>query len=155
FLSRQISEARKQMKQAEATLRRFARAHPSVAANQEHKLDTARMTELSALLTKAEGTRATFETRYEFLTKPHSDPTAYFLDRPGVQKLRLALLDVQAQRAGLDSRLGPNHPQIQELSRLEDELQKQLQAEVKRGVASARAQFDAAKLREDRLRKKL
>src|SRR5262249_18278861 len=43
----------------------------------------------------------------------------------------------------------------QELSRLEDELQKQLQAEVKRGVASARAQFDAAKLREDRLRKKL
>ena len=155
FLSRQLQEARKGMKRAEAALRRFARSHPKVAANQEHKLDAARMSELSTLLTKAEGTRATYETRYQFLTKAHSDPTAYFLDRPGVQKLRLALLDVQAQRAGLDSRLGPNHPQIQELARLESELEKQLQSEVKRGVASARAHFDAAKLREDRLRKKL
>jgi capsular exopolysaccharide synthesis family protein len=155
FLSRQLGEARKGMRRAEATLRRFARTHAKVAANQEHKLDAARMAELSTLLTKAEGTRATYETRYEFLTKAHSDPTAYFLDRPGVQKLRLALLDVQAQRAGLDARLGPNHPQIQELASLESELEKQLQSEVKRGIASARAHFDAAKLREDRLRKKL
>jgi capsular exopolysaccharide synthesis family protein len=155
FLSRQLGEARKQMKRAENALRRFARTHPKVAANQEHKLDTARMTELSALLTKAEGTRASFESRYQFLTSAHSDPTAFFLDQPGVQKLRLAILDVQAQRAALDQRLGPNHPQIQELARLESELTKQLQGEVKRGVASAHAHFDAAKMREDRLRQKL
>ncbi len=115
FLGKQIEEARVQADRAEDALRAFATEHPNVAVNQEQKLVGQQIAELSALVSKAEGDRVTLETRYEFLTQPESNPVAYFLDQPGIQKLHLAVLDLQAQRAALDGRLGPNHPQMLEL----------------------------------------
>ncbi len=130
FLGQQITQARTQVARAEDALRAFAIVHPNVAVNEEQKLVGQRMTDLTSLITKAEGARVTMETRYEFLTRPDSDPLAYFLDRPSIQKLHLAILDLRAQRAALDGRLGPNHPQVQELTRGERELGSQLRSEV-------------------------
>ena len=155
FLGRKLAAARKKVKLAEASLDRFAERHPDVAVDQEHRIGGQRIAELSTLLTRAEAARVGLESRYEFLTSRDADPLAYFLDSPAVEKLRLALLDVRAQRAGFDSRLGENHPRMLELKRLEDEISGQLRAEVNRGVASVRAHYDAARERETRLRTKL
>src|SRR5881397_4452442 len=130
FLGRQLLESRQQLEKAQDALARFAADHPNVAINEEQKIVGQRIGEVSSLLTKVEGTRLNLETRYEFLTTPGSDALAYFLDRPGVQKLHLALLDMRAQRAGLGQRLGPKHPQILELGRQQAEIEQQLGAEV-------------------------
>src|SRR5213079_1053925 len=112
--------------------------------------------DLSKQLTDAEGTRLSLQSRYRFLgEKPHGDLLAYFLDRPGLQKLHLALLDIREQRAGLEGRLGPRHPQVQELRRQQAEIEAQLRAEVEQEVAAIRTRYDAAKLSEDDLRRKL
>jgi capsular exopolysaccharide synthesis family protein len=95
------------------------------------------------------------ESQYEFLSNAHTDPLGYFLDHPGVEKLRLALLDVQAQEAALDGRLGENHPRMIELKRLETELAHQIRAEIGRDVASVHARYDAASARETRIRERL
>jgi len=155
FLGRQLLESRQQLDKAQDTLGRFAADHPNVAINQEQKTVAQRIGEVSSLLTKVEGTRLNLESRYQFLTTPGSDPLAYFLDRPGVQKLHLALLDLRAQRAGLLQRLGQNHPQMLELARNEAELERQLDAEVAAETASVRARYDAARLREEALRHKM
>jgi capsular exopolysaccharide synthesis family protein len=155
FLARKLGDAKKRVKRAEQALDRFASRYPNVAVDREHKVGGQRIAELSNLLTRAEADRVGLEGRYQFLTSPKADPLAYFLDQPGVQKLRLALLDVQAQRAGLDSRLGENHPRMQELKRLEDEISMQLRTEVSRDVASVRAHYDASREREERLHRKL
>ncbi|HLY38005.1 MAG TPA: polysaccharide biosynthesis tyrosine autokinase [Candidatus Binatia bacterium] len=155
FLEKKIAESKKRLKRAEEALDRFATQHPDVMVDQEHKVGGQRITELSTMLTQAETDRVSLESRYEFLNSPNADPLAYFLDRPGVEKLRLALLDVQAQKAGLDERLGENHPRMVELRRLESELSGQLRAEVNRGVSGVRSHYTAAKQREDRLRRKL
>jgi succinoglycan biosynthesis transport protein ExoP len=155
FLGQKIVEASKRVKRADAALDRFATRHPDVAVDEEHKVGGQRILELSTLLTRAETDRVALEGRYQFLTNPRSDPLAYFLDRPGVEKLRLALLDVQAQRAGFDERLGENHPRMVELGRLQSEIGDQLKGEVARDVASVRAHYDAAREREEGLRRKL
>lgn len=155
FLGEQITEARAQVDRAETALRTFGKAHPNVVVNEEHKLTGQRTTDLASLISKAEGTRITMETRYDFLTRPTSDTLAYFLDRPGIQKLHLSLLELQAQRAALDGRLGESHPQIQELAREEHEVGEQLRTEVDKEVAAVRARHDAARLREDGLRQRL
>lgn len=155
FLGRQLRESREQVQQAEEALGRFSTEHPDVAVNQEQKVVAQRIGELSTLLSKAEGTRLAYQTRYEFLTTPTADPAAYFLDRQGVQKLHLAVLDLRAQRAGLADRLGPNHPQMVEIRRQEAEITAQLDAEVAQEVASVRAKYDAAVGREDSLRRKI
>lgn len=155
FLGEQLREARDKIDRAEASLRAFSAEHPSVAIDQEHKVITQRIAELSTLLTKAEGARLSLETRYEFLTRPESDATAYFLDSPGVQKLRLALLDLDAHRAGLSDRIGSNHPEMMALDLQRTAVTKQLDAEVKREIASVRARHDAQQLRETRLREKV
>ena len=155
FLGHQLLEARTQVTQAEAALGAFASEHPNVAVNQEQKVIEQRITDVSQLLTKAEGSRLALETRYEFLVHPKSEALSYFLDKPGVQKLHLALLDLRAQRATLLERLGPNHVQMQELHRNEVEIERQLHAEVGEETAAVRAKFEATKLREDALRHKV
>jgi capsular exopolysaccharide synthesis family protein len=155
FLTQKLATARKRVKAAEAALERFAGQHPAVAVEKEQRVGGQQIVELSSLLTKAEATRVGLESRFAFLSSPRADPLAYFLEQPGVAKLRLALLDVRAQRAGIDARLGDNHPRMIELRRLENEIANQLRTEVSHGVASVRAHYDAAKQREDQLRGKL
>src|SRR5881628_3749953 len=156
FLGRQLEEARQQVQRAEAALNRFAAEHPNVAVNEEQKTVAQRIADLSKQLTDAEGTRLSLQSRYRFLgEKPHGDLLAYFLDRPGLQKLHLALLDIREQRAGLEGRLGPRHPQVQELRRQQAEIEAQLRAEVEQEVEAIRTRYDAAKLSEDDLRGKL
>src|SRR6266481_5330342 len=156
FLGRQLEEARQQVERTEAALGRFAAEHPNVAVNEEQKTVAQRIADLSKQLTDAEGTRLSLQSRYKFLgEKPHGDLLAYFLDRPGLQKLHLTLLDIREQRAGLEGRLGPRHPQVQELRRQQAEIEAQLRAEVEQEVEAIRTRYDAAKLSEDDLRGKL
>src|SRR5437879_6905919 len=116
FLGRQLEEARQQVGRTEAALSHFAAEHPNVAVNEEQKTVAQRIADLSKQLTDAEGTRLSLQSRYKFLgEKPHGDLLAYFLDRPGLQKLHLALLDIREQRAGLAGRLGQRHLQVREL----------------------------------------
>jgi capsular exopolysaccharide synthesis family protein len=155
FLGRQLREAREQVDRAQAALKSFAGEHPEVAVNQEQNTAAQRVAEVSTLLTKAEGTRVTLQSRYEFLTKPGSDPLAYFLDRPGVEKLRLALLDLRARRASMDRRLGPKHPQMMDLRREEAEVERQLHGEVTQERDAVAARYAAAVQRERELRRKI
>jgi capsular exopolysaccharide synthesis family protein len=155
FLGRQIKESREQVESAEAALSRFATEHPNIAVNQEQKTVAQRITEVSTGLTRAEETRVVLQSRWDFITAPTAQPLAYFIDRPGVQKVHMALLDLRADRAGLAERLGPNHPHMLELHRHEVELEDQLRAEVAQETAGLGARLEAAKLREDALRRKL
>ena len=84
------------------------------------------------------------QSRYEFLSRPEGEPLAYLLDRPGIQKLHLSLLDLRAQRAALSNRLDSKHPQMVELRRQEAEITQQLRAEVEQEVAAVRSHYDAA-----------
>jgi len=153
FLTRQLREARQQIGRTQTAVDRFAQEHPRVAADRDQKIVAALIAELSTQATKAEATRTTLESRYRFLALPGTDPLVYFLDRPGIQRLRLMLLDVGAQRAALSQRLGNNHPQLLELARVEAEVGRQLHAEVEQAVAGVRAHYKAARLREERLRR--
>ena len=155
FLDRQAAESQERIVKAEAALGRFAAAHPRVAANQEQQTGGQRIAELSAGLTKYETARLALESRYQFLTRPETETLAYFLDRPGIQKLRLELLSARAQRAGVSQRLGPNHPQMLDLQQLEAELGRQVDTEVQQEVAAIRMHYESSRAREERLRRRL
>ena len=155
FLGQQLRESQQRIERAQASLRAFAAEHPNVAIDDETKVVGQRISELSSLLTKTEGTRVGLESRYEFLTKPDTEPLNYFLDRPGVQKLRLALLDLGAQEASVSDRLGPNHTQMVELRQQAKTIEAQLRTEVEHEVAAVRAHHGALQMREDRVRGKL
>ena len=155
FLSDQLGESKKRVEEAEGLLRAFASEHPNVAVNQEQNTIAQRIGEVSTLLTGAEVERVTLEGRRDLLSEQGSDAIPYFLDRPGIQKLRLELIDLTAQVAALSQRLGPEHPQMLELRRQEKALKRQLHAEVATEIHAIRSQYDAAQLRERSLRRKL
>ncbi len=153
FLGKQLHESRDRVEQAEEALGRFAAAHPNIAINEEHKLVPQRLQELQTLLTKAESSRQSLETKAGFLDGAETERLAYFLGQPGVQKLRLSEVEVAAQMASLAPRLGPNHPQMIELGTQLGAIRKQIATEVAHELASLRAKFSAAKLRESGLRR--
>jgi succinoglycan biosynthesis transport protein ExoP len=155
FLDRQLDESRQRIVHDESALARFAAAYPKVATDQEQKIVGQRLAELSSRLTSYEAERLALESRYHFLIDPDTQALGYFLDQPGIQKLRSGLLGVQAQRAGLGQRLGPNHPEMLDIRNVEQELQRQIDAEVRQEVTGVRTRYDAERAREDRLRRRL
>ena len=78
---------------------------PNVAVNQEQKRVGQRITELVEPAHQGRGHRASrWRAAIEFLDRRRPPiRSAYFLDKPGIQKLHLALLDLRAQRAALDA----------------------------------------------------
>jgi succinoglycan biosynthesis transport protein ExoP len=156
FLEDQLEQSKAQLNRAEEALRQFAAENPNVAVDQEHNLVGKQMQQLSSLALEAEAQRTAAETRYEFLSKSRKEPLAHFLDAsPAIQKLRLALLDVEEQRAVLKLRLGPNHPQMADLRRQAAELSVQLENEIDQEIAAAKARLTAARLQEAELHRKL
>ena len=156
FLGQQLEQSRERLAKAEAALRQFATKHPNVAVNQEHELIGKQIGELSSLVTEAEGKRVAAETEYKSLKKTKQQSLEHlFTESSAIQKLRLALLEIETQRAAFKLRLGPNHSQMTELRRQAAEISSQLRQEVRQEVEAARARYDAARLREDEMRRKL
>jgi succinoglycan biosynthesis transport protein ExoP len=155
FLGEQLREAREKLERSATALRDYASAHPSVAVDNEHDVATERIRGLAELLTKVEGDRVGMEARYDFLKKPGTDTLAYFLSKQGVEKLRLQILDLDAQEATLADRLGKNHPDMVALRQQRTALQQQLEAEVRTETDAVRAKHEALQLRETRLQDKL
>jgi succinoglycan biosynthesis transport protein ExoP len=152
LLAEQIHESEKRVNFAEKALRVFAAEHPNVAVNQEQNSIAQRVNEVSTLLTAAEAERATLQSQHDFLSKPGSDVLTYFLDHPGVQRLRLELLDLRAQVAGRDRRLGPEHPMMKDLEQQRKQLESDLQGEIKNELGAIQSKYKAAVVREERLR---
>ncbi len=155
FLGQQMREARERVERAQQALRRFAAEHPAIAVNEEQKTQAQRVTEVSSELTKAEATRLKLESRFKFLAEPDVDPQAYFIEKPGVQKLYLQLMELQAQEAGLSQELGPKHPDMAALVRQKHMLGTQLAQAVAKETRAVREHYAAAVGRQASLEKKL
>jgi succinoglycan biosynthesis transport protein ExoP len=162
FLDRQLRQSREQVDRTEADLSTFATANPNVAVNQEQKVIGQRIAQASQAFSDAEAQRIAMQSRFEFLSREELDPLPYFLgsdaqdpQAQGIQKLHLALIDVGIQKSTLAERLGPNHPQMVELSRQAAEIKQQLRLELGREVAAVKDRFDAAAMREAGMRNKL
>ena len=155
FLADQIHQSEKRVNAAEKLLRAFAAEHPNVAVNQEQNSIAQRINQVSTLLTATEAERGTLQSRYDLLSKPGSKALPYFLDQPGVQKLRLELLELRAQVAGQDRRLGPEHPRMRDLEQQRKQIETDLQGEIKNELAAIHSKYEAARLQQERLRHQL
>jgi polysaccharide biosynthesis transport protein len=155
FLGQQMREARERVERAQQALRGFAAEHPSIAVNEEQKTQAQRVTEVSSELTKAEAIRLKLESRFEFLGESGRDPLAYFIDKPGVQKLYLQLMDLDAQHAALSNDLGPNHPDMAALARQQSMVDQQLKLAVAKETRAVREYYAAAVERQKSLEQKM
>ncbi len=156
FLAQQLEQSRERLAKAEAALSEFATRHPNVAVNQEHELVSQQIADLSNLVTVAQGKRVLEETRYKSVKSAKNKALErLFTDNPVIDKLRLALRDVETQRAALKLRLGPKHSRMTELNRQAAEISSQLRREVRQEIDAARARYEAARMRETEMRRKM
>lgn len=166
FLDQQIRQAREWLDHAQADLDRFRKDNPKVAMNEEYKEVANRVSQYSAELSKAEAERIDLQSQYEFLSRKGNDPSALFTgvsggerssggSTSGVASLHGALVEIGIQKSTLAGRLGPNHPQMQELTRRENEIRNHMAKELEREVAAVRSRLEAAKGREESIRKAL
>lgn len=155
FLGQQMREARERVERTQQALREFAGEYPAIAVNEEQKTQAQRVTDLSSELTKAEAIRLKLESRFEFLGDADRDPLAYFIDKPGVQKLYLQLMDLEAQHAALGNDLGPNHPDMAALARQRSMVDQQLKLAVAKETRAVREHHAAAAERQKSLEQKL
>jgi len=156
FLDQQLQQSREHVERAAAAVSQFAGEHPNVAVNQEDQLIGTQITDLAGLITEAEGARIAAQSRYQYLSRASTQPGApFFDDNPAIQKLRLVLIDIEAQRSAIETRLGPNHPQMIDLRRETRQLGQRLHNEVRQEVSTARSRYQAAQAREKELQSKL
>lgn len=141
FFDARAKQARERLEQAQAKLSAFQNEKGLVATDERVDIETARLNELSSQLVALQAVAA--ETRSRRGQANNSPETAGdVINNPIVAGLRAELLRLETQLQELNTRLGPNNPQVIDLNTRIASVRGKIGSESRR-IASSVALTDA------------
>lgn len=156
WLEPEIEDLRRRVREAEARVAEY-RARSGLLVGQNNSvLPTQELAELSSELTRARAERSAAEARAATIRAAmgadgRAETTPEVLAAPTVQRLRERQAQIETELADLSASLLDNHPRMRGLRAQLDESGRQLRAEVRKVLASAENEAEAARARESRL----
>ncbi|MDR2015854.1 MAG: chain length determinant protein EpsF [Azoarcus sp.] len=130
----QTKEVRETLEKAQRKLSAYEQEHSILAGDGRFDVENMRLAELSSQLSAAQGQRAESSSRQSQAGSAESLPEV--MGNPVVASLRTELARLEADRSQLLERLGPNHPQIRELSEKISEQSQRVASETQRVASS-------------------
>jgi capsular exopolysaccharide synthesis family protein len=147
WLTKQLADLQLKVEVSQEKLIEYQREHGIVGLGDKENVVTSKLAELNKALTEVEGKRMESEAAYHMalsgspellqhsIAGQQSDPLA---------SLRAKEADLRTQMAALTAQFGPNYPKVRELSAQIAETENQTQAELKRAVSRAKAEYTEA-----------
>jgi succinoglycan biosynthesis transport protein ExoP len=160
FLSAQLGTLKKQVEDSQARVIELGNRIGVVGLDPTHNEISTNLDALAAAASEAEIARILAESRYKILSAmdPNDLDPSVDAGKGGAGSMS-ALPTLRAQREGirvqlatLSVNLGPLHPQIKALRAEDAQLSKEIDADQKQMLLSAREDFNAARTNEDRTR---
>lgn len=136
WLQKRLEDLRKEASDTQQQLADYERAHNIVGADENSNLTIQTLEDVSRSMDDAEADRIMKEARMREFDSLNPDMVALLGDNPAVATLRTQLTELQAQRAQLAARLGPKHPQMQQI----DTQISKTEAQINNEIALARRQ---------------
>ncbi len=156
WLEPNIEDLRQRVREAEARVADYRASSGLLVGQNNSVLPTQELAEISTELSRARAERSTVEAKAatirEALNSGQSAETMpEVLASPMVQRLRERQAQIETELADLSASLLENHPRMRALRAQLDESGRQLRAEVRKVLASAENEAEAARAREQRL----
>ncbi len=160
WLTTQLEEQRKLVEDSEARLQQYKEQHNAGSVDDKQNIVVQKLNAINQQLVQARIERMDKEANYKTLEdlQQRGQPLDSFpavMASPVVQKLKADLTQKESERAKLSAQYGPAYPVMQNLSRQIDSARQDLASEIDKVVGSIRAEFAAAKQKEDGLQQSL
>jgi uncharacterized protein involved in exopolysaccharide biosynthesis len=137
FFDERAGQLRQALEQAQHRVSEFQRAHGLLAIGSDERIDieTARLNELSSQLVALQGQVGESSSR-QSQARANPEKAPEVITNPVISSLTAELLRQEAKLQELGTRLGDNHPAMQEQKTTVTQLRNQLSAESRRVAAS-------------------
>ena len=166
WLSRQLVDLQMKVETSQEKLVRYQKEHEILGIDEKQNITTAKLDELNRELTGAESLRMEKESVYRLVQVGDSDSIAAaahvesaakgtVADSVLLEKLREQEADLKIQMAQLNTQFGPAYPKLTSIRGQLQEVQAQMQVEMKKVVARLRGNYEAALQRENMLHEAL
>jgi capsular exopolysaccharide synthesis family protein len=158
WLSAEMKEARKNLETSELALQRYKEANDIVSLENRQNMVVLKLEELNTVLTEAKTSRIAFETRYQQMQKVITDGELVdtlpeVIENSFVQELKGEYSRLQNELSDLSKTYTPKHPKIIRLKSQMESIQKQLDGEVEKVIASIENEYQVALAKEKSLQK--
>jgi succinoglycan biosynthesis transport protein ExoP len=146
WLTKQLADLQMKVEISQEKLVEYQREHDLVGLDDKTNVVTSKLEQLNLALTTVEGQRIQKEAAYHMAlsgnpellqqsTQERSDPLEAYYSKEA---------DLRTQLAATKAQFGPNFPKVKELSAQIAELENQVQAELRRALVRAKAEYNEA-----------
>jgi len=154
WLQNRMDDLRQEASETQRRLADYQREH-NIVGTDENNLTTQTLQDISGELDNAEADRIMKEARMREFDSLSPEMMALMGDNQALAALRGQLTDSETQRAQLNTKFGPKHPQMLQLDQQIDKVQKQIDNEVELARRQVNNEFQGAVGVEGDLRKRL
>src|SRR3954471_24507450 len=161
WLSKQLVDLQMKVETSQQKLVRYQKEHEILGTDEKQNIITAKLDALNKELTSSESDRMDKEALYRLVES--GDPDAIASSAGGLQgssgqsasqlldNLRSRQADLKIQAAELSTQFGPLYPKLTQMNNQLQEIDQQMQAEMKKIASKLRGQYTTALQRENML----
>lgn len=153
WMEGQLKELRLQMEKAHEALVSYERTNQIFSLNEGQNVTVQKLGELSHELTLAQSERIARESQLQLVKSRRLDDLPAVAQSGLIQTLQQKHAELRNQYAETRSTFGPNYPKVQQLEKMVEENQRQLEAEKQRVANRIESEYQAATQRETLLRR--
>ncbi len=151
FIEKQLGITKAALERSEEELQAFSESNEIVTMDEKQNIAYQKLADLNESLTRAQSARIAKESLYRQTQSGDLGGISLIVDNPLVKSLKEELARVELQRSKLAETFTPEYPEMKRVQGQIAALRQRIGAEEKRIVAAIRADYEAAKRREELL----
>lgn len=152
WLNRQLEDLKAKVERADEVLQAFGSRHDIISLEEKENITMQRLTELNEALAKAEMERMAKEALFRQTQDDQLDSLPPLLENKLIQDLKQSLIQLEAQYLKLGEKYKPDYPEMKRLQTQMEVIQKRLNGETQKVMASIKADYEASLKKEGLLR---
>ncbi len=152
WLNRQLADLKAKVERADEVLQAFGSKHDIISLEEKENITMQRLTELNEALAKAEMERMAKEALFRQTQDDQLHSLPLLLENKLIQDLKQSLIQLEAQYLKLGEKYKPDYPEMKRLQTQMEVIQKRLNGEVQKLIASIKADYEASLKKENLLR---
>ncbi len=152
WLTKQLEDLKAKVERAEEALQAFGSKHDIISLEEKENVIIQRLNELNEILTKAEAERMGKEALYKQTKDRHFDSLPSILENKLIMDLKQAFIHLEAQYTKLSETFKPDYPEMVRLKAQMETVQKRLNNETEKIIASIKNDYESSLRRESLLR---
>lgn len=155
FLKDKLTELRQRLKASEISLNAYRREKGILSLDDRENIVVKRLADLNDLLSQAEGKRIGLEAEVKLIARRDYDSLPAVAASPLIQTLKSQLSEIERKYVELAARFRPAYPAVREAKQEVARMREQLDAEIRKVVASVQSRYLAAVENERQLRARM